>query len=97
MCPRTYRALVAWIITTAVTISPGVASAAEDVTFALPATGTPSSGTPFDRVIVGSETRTGLTRPVIVTPPFDFPDAEPIASCRGCQVPGWFDPPPFTL
>ncbi len=97
MCPRTYRALVAWIITTAVTISPAVASAAEDTTFALPATGTPSTGAPFDIVIAGSETRTALTKRVIDTPPFDFPEAEPIASCRGCRVPGWFEPPPFTL
>ena len=79
MCPRTYRALVAWIITTAVTISPAVASAAEDITFALPATATPSTGTPFDGA--GSETKTGLalTKRVIDTPPFDFPDAEPVA------------------
>jgi hypothetical protein len=93
MCPRTLRALVTWVFTTALALTPAVALAAED-TFALPTTDTTSM--PFD--LVSREVPTAsLTRHVIETPPFDFPEPEQVASCRGCRLSDRFEPPPFTL
>ena len=97
MRPRIARALVALLFTTTALISPAVASAAED-TFALPITGATSGSAPFD--IAGSENKTASKGRIIEIPPFDFPEPEAVASCRGChvaQLEGRFEPPPFTL
>jgi hypothetical protein len=91
MCPLISRALVASVLASAVALFSTTASASE-FTFALPTAKT-SASTPFD---VAPRETAPLTR-VIELPPFDFPEPEPIASCRGCQLVNRFEPPPFTL
>lgn len=92
MRPRIPRALAASVLAAAVTVFSNVAAAASEFTFALP-TATPGS-TPFD---VAPRRETAPSKRVLEAPPFDFPEPEPIASCRGCRLENWFEPPPFTL
>ncbi|NUQ74485.1 MAG: hypothetical protein HUU21_13095 [Polyangiaceae bacterium] len=88
MRPRIPRALVALVLAAAVTTFSGAAAAASEFTFALPEA--PSA--PFDL-----PRETHPTTPALILPPFDFPEPEPIASCRGCRLENQFEPPPFTL
>jgi hypothetical protein len=92
MCPLISRALVASVLASAVALFSTAASASE-FTFALPTAKTSAVSTPFD---VAPRETAPLKR-VIEIPPFDFPEPEPIASCRGCQLVNPFEPPPFTL
>ena len=95
MCPHISRALVASVLAAAVIAFSPVASASE-FTFALPTAAKTSSpgSAPFD---VAPRQTTPTPRFSFEIPPFDFPEPEPVASCRGCHVADRFEPPPFTL